>query len=147
MDYCCVKCLVCHQTCCVKTDIMSLDAKSRRILHELERVGEEILLDQAHIRELDLRRNKNREALRALTKHGEDKTWLCFGNVFLKHTTEKTKEILNNEQQELDTTINKLRDGVKAKVSRVQDLEGKVTRAGFDLVALSKNEVYACIRD
>ncbi|KAL3877922.1 hypothetical protein ACJMK2_035563 [Sinanodonta woodiana] len=64
-------------------------------LTSLEEVAEEILADKQEMIDLDKRRQKTREAVRALQKDKQtQKSWVCFGNTFLKLSTQQTKKLL-----------------------------------------------------
>ncbi|CAG0889491.1 unnamed protein product [Darwinula stevensoni] len=101
-------------------------AQLRNHIKMLEWQAEEILTDKQAIVSLDQRRNKNREALRAL--HGVDDTkrsYVCFGNMFIKLPNKDTVAILKRDQQKLDEEIEQLRNNLKPKVNVLRDLEGK----------------------
>ncbi|XP_046843049.1 p53 and DNA damage-regulated protein 1-like [Xenia sp. Carnegie-2017] len=139
-------------------------------LSEIEELAEEILADKEQVKHLDHRRNTNREALNALKKHKKSddsskKSWLCLGGMFMKYPTTDISDMLMKDQKELDSEIQKIRDCLKAKVSKLHQLEGswpvfqfcqifyphfngivfsgeKVPK-GFDLTALDKDELAA----
>ncbi|XP_070574520.1 p53 and DNA damage-regulated protein 1-like [Ptychodera flava] len=117
-------------------------------LGQVEELAEEILTDKQTVVDLDRKRNKNREAIRALgkvqpTPGKADKTWVCFGNMFLKIPRADAKNLLEKDQKELDTEIDKIRKGLKPKVSKLHDMEGRPDIKGFNLNALSKDELHA----
>ncbi|KAJ8041964.1 p53 and DNA damage-regulated protein 1 [Holothuria leucospilota] len=122
-----------------------------RHLGELEELAEEVLTAKQQIVDLDKKRNQNREALRALqnkrkASSKESKEWVCFGNTFLKLPHCKTEEMLKEDQKQLDTEIEKLRDELKPKVKRLRDMEGLPDVKGFDLKSLTKEEALAIHR-
>ncbi|CAB3985868.1 p53 and DNA damage-regulated 1-like [Paramuricea clavata] len=114
-------------------------------LSEIEELAEEIMADKEQIKNLDHRRNTNREALNALKKcKGEtssNKSWMCLGGMFIKYPTANVSEILSKDQEELDAEIKNVRDGLKIKVSKLHQLEGSKAPKGFDLTALDKEEL------
>ncbi|CDQ94862.1 unnamed protein product [Oncorhynchus mykiss] len=87
----------------------------------------------------------NREALNAL-KHemaSEEKVKVCFGNMFIKFPKAKTKEMIQRDQQQLDKEINNLRQALKDKLNRLNELQGKPELTGYNLSPLSDVEVKA----
>lgn len=112
-----------------------------------EAAAQDVLSDKQQIVELDGKRNKGREALRQLknshsgAKPGEVKSWVCFGNTFMKMDTAACVEMLETDQKTIDSEINSLRDGLKPKVSRLHQLEGRAQVKGFDLKGMNTEEL------
>ena len=72
--------------------------KVKQILLETEAAAQEILIAKEEITALDHRRQKTREAFRAI-KSGErksehEKTWMSIGNVFVKIRKHKAVSLL-----------------------------------------------------
>jgi len=112
-------------------------------LGELEEVAEDVLTDKHQIVDLDRRRNKNREAIRALEKQNggiHDKSWVCIGNMFLKMPTSQTTNLLKEDQKKLDAECENLRLRLRKNVNKLRDLEGKPELQGFDLQPLTQEE-------
>ncbi|XP_035376337.1 p53 and DNA damage-regulated protein 1 isoform X4 [Electrophorus electricus] len=109
-------------------------------LSEVEAAAEDVLADKQQIVDLDARRNRNREALSALRT---DKVKVCFGNMFIKFSSERTKVMIQKDQEQLDREINDLRKRLKAKVNRLNDLQGKPELQGYNLSPLSNEELNA----
>ncbi|XP_033101552.1 p53 and DNA damage-regulated protein 1-like [Anneissia japonica] len=128
---------------------MALDTQTvLRHFSELEELAEDILSDKHQVVELDKKRNKNREALRALAKmqpneksKKEKNVWVCFGNMFVKMPVTTTQQVLSDDQKQLDKGIEELRNGLKPKVARLRDMEGEKEAKGFDLQCLSKSDL------
>ncbi|XP_062842929.1 p53 and DNA damage-regulated protein 1 [Trichomycterus rosablanca] len=119
---------------------------SQRVLDyliEVELAAEDVLSDKQQIVDLDSRRNRNREAMNALRTSSNDKVKVCFGNMFIKFPTENTKAMIQKDQEQLDQEINDLRKQLKAKVNRLNDLQGKPELTGYSLSPLSSDEVKA----
>ncbi|CAG5984499.1 p53 and DNA damage-regulated protein 1 [Menidia menidia] len=125
-----------------------MEADSQRVLEyltEVEEAAEDVLTTKQQIVELDSKRNKNREALNAL-KHDmpdTEKVKVCFGNMFIKFPKSKTSEMIQKDQEQLDKEINDLRKELKAKVNRLNEIEGKPELRGYNLSPLSTDEVKA----
>ncbi|KAM7423286.1 hypothetical protein PAMA_011033 [Pampus argenteus] len=125
-----------------------MDAESQRILEHLagvEEAAEDVLTTKQQIVDLDTKRNKNREALNALKNELSDseKVKVCFGNMFIKFPKSKTREMIQKDQEQLDNEINDLRKGLKAKVNRLNEMQGKPELRGYNLSPLSTDEVKA----
>ncbi|XP_071784800.1 p53 and DNA damage-regulated protein 1-like [Asterias amurensis] len=120
-----------------------------RHLGELEALAEEVLSDKQQIVDLDRTRNGNREAIRSLmnkeqqNKSSQSKSWVCFGEMFVKLPGESAKAILKQDQVKLNSEIDRLRKDLKPKVAKLRDMEGRKEAKGFDLTALSKDELKA----
>ncbi|XP_067361952.1 p53 and DNA damage-regulated protein 1 [Channa argus] len=114
-------------------------------LTEVEEAAEDVLTVKQQIVELDTKRNRNREALNALKTDLSDseKVKVCFGNMFIKFPKSKTREMIHKDQEQLDKEINDLRNGLKAKVNRLNEMQGKPELRGFNLSPLSTDEVKA----
>ncbi|XP_060579007.1 p53 and DNA damage-regulated protein 1-like [Ruditapes philippinarum] len=111
-------------------------------LREMELVAEDILTDRQQIIDLDRKRQKTREAVRVLSKDKKTKKqWVCFGDMFIKFPSDKTKKMLEQDFDKLDTEIGDLRRNLKPKVNKLRDLEMKEDIKGFDLNPLSKEEL------
>ncbi|CAH3153881.1 unnamed protein product [Porites lobata] len=111
---------------------------------ELEELAEEIMEDKHQIVELDKKRNANREAMRALKKgdtKSATKSWVCFGNTFMKLPSSNVQEMLQKDQKNLEEEISKLRKDLKPKVSKLHELEGLPEVKGFDLTALTEDDL------
>jgi len=111
-------------------------------LAELEQAAEDLLADRRQIIDLDARRQKTREATRALLKDkSSTKTWMCVNNVMIKLPKQKVQTLLKSDLEQLDAEINRLRDGLKVKVDKMRDLESKEGIKGFHLAPLTKKEL------
>ena len=65
------------------------------------------------------------------------------GNSFFRVPNRKAIDLLKSDQKELDVSINQLRSDLKVKVNRLREKEGKEELKGFNLQALSREEVSA----
>ncbi|KAL7407294.1 hypothetical protein ABVT39_006361 [Epinephelus coioides] len=125
-----------------------MDAESQRALDyltEVEEAAEDVLTTKQQIVDLDTKRNRNREALNAL-KHeipDSEKVKVCFGNMFIKFPKSKTRDMIQKDQEQLDKEINDLRKGLKAKVNRLNEIQGKPELRGYNLSPLSTDELKA----
>eukprot|EP00057_Strongylocentrotus_purpuratus_P006526 XP_011661000.1 PREDICTED: p53 and DNA damage-regulated protein 1 [Strongylocentrotus purpuratus] len=73
----------------------------------------------------------------------EVKTWVGFGNTFIKLPAKNVKIMLTEDQKKLDEEINELRNGLKPKVAKLREMEGQEEKKGFDLKAMSRDEMKA----
>jgi chaperonin cofactor prefoldin len=113
-------------------------------LIELELTAEEILADRREIIDLDRQRQKMRQAVRELHRDKmSEKTWLCFGNMFIQFPKQRAKQILDTDFSRLDAEITDVRNRLKPKVNKLQDLENKPELRGFHLNPLSQAELNA----
>ncbi|XP_076306005.1 pdrg1 prefoldin-like subunit [Tachypleus tridentatus] len=117
-------------------------------LSEVEEVAEDILADKNQLVDLDRKRNKNREALRALDKEIKadqipKKSLVCFGNMFIKLPKETTKKLITVDNARLEEEVASLRNGLRNKVNKLRELEGKSELSGFSLQPLSREEMCA----
>lgn len=116
-------------------------------LSELELAAQDLLEERQSVVDLDRKRNQTREARTAVRKVIKDKTpldsnktWVCYGNTFIKMKNDCVVQMLDDSHKKLDEDIKSTRDGLKAKLNKVRDVEGKSKAAGFNLTALSKEE-------
>ncbi|KAK7916141.1 hypothetical protein WMY93_011902 [Mugilogobius chulae] len=121
---------------------------SQRVLEfltQVEEAAEDVLTTKQQIVDLDLKRNKNREALNALRHDlsNSEKVKVCFGNVFIKFPTNKTTEMIQKDQEQLDKEINDLHKELKAKVNQLNNIQGKPELRGYSLTSLSSDELKA----
>ena len=100
---------------------------------EIEELAEEVLVDRAQIVDYDKKRNSNREALRAIKKQPQSKHWFCIGNSFIKVSHNHCKNILDKDETFMDEEIKRLHTGLKPKVIKIHELEGRPDVKGFDL--------------
>ncbi|KAG7473172.1 p53 and DNA damage-regulated protein 1 [Solea senegalensis] len=125
-----------------------MDAVSQRVLQyltEVEEAAEDVLTSKQQIVDLDSKRNRNREALNALKTEIPDseKVKVCFGNMFIKFPKSKTKEMIEKDQEQLEKEINDVRKGLKAKVNRLNEMQGNPELRGYNLCPLSTDELKA----
>ncbi|KAM6928394.1 p53 and DNA damage-regulated protein 1 [Xenentodon cancila] len=125
-----------------------MDAESQRVLEfltEIEEAAEDVFSSRQQIVDLDTKRNRNREALNALKHEMSDseKVKVCFGNMFITFPKSQTREMIQKDQEQLDKEINDLRKGLKAKVNRLNDMQGKPELRGYNLSPLSSDEIKA----
>jgi len=66
---------------------------------------------------------------------------MCFGSTFIKLPNALCTDILNRTHDSLDEEIGRCRDGMKGKLNHLREVEGKSAAAGFDLHALSNDEL------
>ncbi|XP_065300402.1 p53 and DNA damage-regulated protein 1-like isoform X2 [Dermacentor albipictus] len=120
-------------------------ARVKQYLADIESTAETILADKEQVVELDRRRQKNREALRALQHLEEDvhRPWVCIGNMFMKIPKLRTKELLEQEQEKLEDEIGSLRKKLKKNVQSLREMEGRPEVQGFSLEPLSREEMQA----
>uniref|UniRef100_A0A8C7XJV8 p53 and DNA damage-regulated protein 1 n=1 Tax=Oryzias sinensis TaxID=183150 RepID=A0A8C7XJV8_9TELE len=123
-----------------------MDAGSQRVLDyltEVEEAAEEVITTKQQIVDLDLKRNRNREALNAL-KHelsDSENVKVCFGNMFIEFDKSKTKGMVQKDQEQLDKEINNLRRELKTKFNHLNEIQGKPELRGYRLSALSTEEI------
>ncbi|KAJ0068375.1 hypothetical protein NL108_005958 [Boleophthalmus pectinirostris] len=125
-----------------------MDTDSQRVLEYLTKVeeaAEDVLTTKQQIVDLDLKRNRNREALNALRHDlsSSDKVKVCFGNIFIKFPVNKTTEMIQRDQEQLDKEISDLRKELKVKVNQLNDIQGKPELRGYSLTSLSPDELKA----
>lgn len=117
-------------------------------LTELELAAQDLLEDRQAIVALDRKRNQTREARTAIKNRIKDKnplmdgnkTWMCYGNMFIKMKNETVLTVLDNSYKKLDDEIKVTRDGLKDKLNKVRQIEGKSQAAGFNLQSLTSDE-------
>ncbi|XP_039972251.1 p53 and DNA damage-regulated protein 1 [Xiphias gladius] len=125
-----------------------MDGVSQRVLEyltEVEEGAEDVLTTKQQIVDLDKKRNRNREALNVLKTEMPDseKVKVCFGNMFIKFPKSKTREMIQKDQEQLEKEINNLRKELKAKVSRLNEMQGMPELRGYNLSPLSTDEIKA----
>ncbi|XP_068508558.1 p53 and DNA damage-regulated protein 1 isoform X2 [Syngnathus scovelli] len=121
-----------------------MDWESQRVvdyLTEVEEAAEQVLTTKQQMIDLDMKRNGNREALNALRKMCSDKVKVCFGNTFIKLPKSTAKEMIQKDQDQLDSELNHLRQGLKANVNHLNKTQGKPELRGYNLLPLSTEEM------
>ncbi|KAG8567244.1 hypothetical protein GDO81_013551 [Engystomops pustulosus] len=95
--------------------------------------------------DLDIKRNQNREALRALSTDSfqSGPVTVCFGDMFINLPKDKTKEMIRRDQEKIDEEILNLRSQLKVKVNQLYEVQGKSELKGFNLTPLNPDEVKA----
>ncbi|KAG8567243.1 hypothetical protein GDO81_013551 [Engystomops pustulosus] len=102
-------------------------------LQEVERKAEDVLGDRRQIVDLDIKRNQNREALRALSTDSfqSGPVTVCFGDMFINLPKDKTKEMIRRDQEKIDEEILNLRSQLKVKVNQLYEVQGKYRAGGI----------------
>ncbi|ESN99564.1 hypothetical protein HELRODRAFT_84138 [Helobdella robusta] len=119
---------------------------NERLIEELSRVefaSDEVIGLKHQLVLFDTRRQKTREAYRALLKEPDDGEMVSIWmeNMFIKFTHNKAKEYLEKEMKNLNEEYEKTRTLLKEKVKELQDLEGSGEWKGFRLNPLPEKEL------
>eukprot|EP00088_Acartia_fossae_P035357 TRINITY_DN36423_c0_g1_i1.p1 TRINITY_DN36423_c0_g1~~TRINITY_DN36423_c0_g1_i1.p1 ORF type:complete len:148 (+),score=37.23 TRINITY_DN36423_c0_g1_i1:143-586(+) len=119
-----------------------------RLLEDVELAGDRVLTTRQEIIDLDRKRNSNREAIRGLQrlakehyKGDKSKVWIAAGNTFIKLENETARQMLDKDQKQLDITVNTLRSSLKDRVNELREKEGQDELKGFNLTALTSDEL------
>nr|XP_033819144.1 p53 and DNA damage-regulated protein 1 isoform X1 [Geotrypetes seraphini]XP_033819145.1 p53 and DNA damage-regulated protein 1 isoform X1 [Geotrypetes seraphini]XP_033819146.1 p53 and DNA damage-regulated protein 1 isoform X1 [Geotrypetes seraphini]XP_033819147.1 p53 and DNA damage-regulated protein 1 isoform X1 [Geotrypetes seraphini]XP_033819148.1 p53 and DNA damage-regulated protein 1 isoform X1 [Geotrypetes seraphini]XP_033819149.1 p53 and DNA damage-regulated protein 1 isoform X1 [Geot len=120
-----------------------------QFLQEVEERAEEVLTDKQQIVYLDLKRNQNREALRALQREAAetDMLMVCFGNMFIQFPKTKIRDMIQIDQEYLDEETARLQTELKIKVNFLYEAQGKPELKGFRLTPLRPEEMRAVQQD
>ncbi|XP_061688868.1 p53 and DNA damage-regulated protein 1 [Syngnathoides biaculeatus] len=124
-----------------------MDSKSHGVvefMREVEEAAEDVLTTKQQIVDLDIKRNRNREALCAL-KNGmcSEKVKVCFGHIFVKLPKSKARKMIQRDQQQLDSKLNELHKRLKSNVNHLNETQGKPELSSYNLLPLSTNEMNA----
>lgn len=116
-------------------------------LTALEFAAQDLLEEKQTIVDMNRKQNQTRESRNAVQKviknnlHTDgNKTWVCYGNTFIKMKHHQVVKMLNESHSKLETDIKAGRDSLKVKLNTVRDIEGKSQAAGFDLKAMTRQE-------
>uniref|UniRef100_A0A8D0E2C5 p53 and DNA damage-regulated protein 1 n=1 Tax=Salvator merianae TaxID=96440 RepID=A0A8D0E2C5_SALMN len=115
-----------------------------RYLAEVEALAEEVMAARQQLVDLDQKRNRNREALRALSREidSSDNVMVCFGNLFIQLPATRTTDMLQKDQELLEEEITKLQAELKVKVNRLLEAQGQPELKGYNLKPLSAEEMW-----
>eukprot|EP00240_Pyramimonas_obovata_P011413 CAMPEP_0118925604 /NCGR_PEP_ID=MMETSP1169-20130426/3468_1 /TAXON_ID=36882 /ORGANISM="Pyramimonas obovata, Strain CCMP722" /LENGTH=130 /DNA_ID=CAMNT_0006866951 /DNA_START=195 /DNA_END=587 /DNA_ORIENTATION=+ len=118
--------------------------KLKQGLAEVERVAEDLLAAKEQVVEIDLARNKNREASTALRKlpqssggsfgNAEKGYLLRPGGFFLRVSPDKAQNIINEDQERLEREITETRDKMKKLTRSLEDKGGVPESCGPGLL-------------
>ncbi|ORZ03262.1 hypothetical protein BCR43DRAFT_483023 [Syncephalastrum racemosum] len=122
---------------------MSEDAKElTETLSRREHLAEQVLINKQAVIDNDRQRNRNREGLNQIKKSEDKKMWMHIGDMFIKLPTPTVKQVIEKEQNELTDSIEEARRTMKIKARELEKIEGTNNLAGFDLGAISSQELY-----
>ncbi|XP_064403434.1 p53 and DNA damage-regulated protein 1-like isoform X2 [Halichondria panicea] len=113
----------------------------------VDAVAVDIISDKHQMVDLDAKRNKTREALRQLksthssAKKEASKSWVCFGNTFIKMHTTECVQLLEKDQTLLTSEIDEIQRGLKPKVAELNKMEGRAELKGFELKGMNIEEM------
>ncbi|KAI8991607.1 p53 and DNA damage-regulated protein 1-like protein [Mycotypha africana] len=125
----------------------SVAAQIEQALALKEHLAEEILINKQAIIDFDRKRNSNREALTQLKRIPEEKkVWTFFGDMFIKLPSEKTRTLIQKDQELLDEKVDKARSVMKENAMELQKMEGKNDIHGFSLKGLTATDLYNNIK-
>lgn len=112
-------------------------------MQKSEVLGEKALRDKEELVQMDRIRNKNREALNALKRVPEkESVYLCVGNMFLKQRCSAAKKLVQDDQNQVNEHIEKLRQQLKNNVQQIQEMEDKGEQfSKFNLNPLTRDEM------
>lgn len=112
-------------------------------MQKSEVLGEKALRDKEELVQMDRIRNKNREALNALKRVPEkESVYLCVGNMFLKQRCSSAKKLVQDDQNQVNEHIEKLRQQLKNNVQQIQEMEDKGEQfSKFNLNPLTRDEM------
>ena len=110
-------------------------------MKQMELLAEDILADKRKMIELDRRRQKNREALRALKNtDGVSRVWCVHGSSFVRTDRNVAEVSIAMEQAEIENELDVVRKHIKKTMQELRLLEGNKGIQDFDLKPLSKEE-------
>ena len=92
----------------------------------IEKLAEEVLTEEQLVIDSDLRRNQNREALRALQKKkikATENVWFFGADNFVRMDCASAKALLKEHQEILDKEIDATRDRMKHKMVELAALQ------------------------
>jgi len=118
-----------------------------KLLTKIELTADDIIDTKQQIVNFDAKRHKAREALSRLRDLKESKpnlvkkNWVCLGDMFIRLDHNSTRNLIFDEQYQLDQGIEKLRDELSEKVNKLRELEGKPAITAFGLKPLNKEEI------
>jgi len=118
-----------------------MDPQTDKIMKDfldLEKAAEDLLTDKQTLIDLDRRRNNNRVCIRQLGKISEKKVHLVMGNTFFRLETKEAQAVVEKDQVETEAKVEKLRNGMKEKMEKVYNVEGRPMLRGFDLKPLNE---------
>ncbi|UJR25908.1 hypothetical protein I4U23_007256 [Adineta vaga] len=113
-----------------------------KYLEEIEALAENVLAERREIIELNKRRDKLREASRAIHKQTPNiKTnWMCLNNNFLAIPTKDCKRLIDRDFDQINLEINQAEKKLKENIKKLYDAEKKPEIRGFNLKSLSREE-------
>lgn len=121
-----------------------------KLLASIELLADNVIDTKQQIINLDARRHKTREASAKLREYQsarsgipQKKHWVCIGDMFIKLNTNQTRNLILDDQYHLDEGVEKLREELKERVIKLNELEGKPEVKGFTLKPLKKEEILA----
>lgn len=119
-----------------------------KLLTKIELTADDIIDTKQQIINLDARRHKTREASNCLkelqTRHKNNPSkrhWVCVGDMFIRLNANDTRNLIVDDQYQIDEGVEKLRDELKVKVDKLRQLEGRPELTGFHLKPLKKEEI------
>lgn len=119
-----------------------------KLLTKIELTADDIIDTKQQIINLDARRHKTREAsnrlkeLQTRYKNNPSKRhWVCVGDMFIRLNANETRNLIVDDQYQIDEGVEKLRDELKVKVDKLRELEGEPELTGFHLKPLKKEEI------
>ena len=115
------------------------------VIKQMELLAEDILADKQKMVELDKRRQKNREAWRALKKSDRNesaatRTWCVHGSSFVRTDIRVAVAAISAEQSEIETELEVVRKRMKRTMQELSLLEGRKGIESFDLKPLNRDE-------
>lgn len=120
------------------------------LLAKVELAADDIVDTKQQIVNLDARRHKTREALNCLKDLQANKknksskqNWVCIGDMFIRLDANETRNLIFDDQYQLNQATEKLREELRVKVDKLRELEGKPELTGFHLKPLKKEEIAA----
>ncbi|CAF1437388.1 unnamed protein product [Rotaria sordida] len=113
-----------------------------KYLEEIESLAENVLAERREIIELNKRRDKLREASRAIHKQPTNikMTWMCLNNNFLAIPTKDCKRLIDRDFDQMNLEINQAEKKLKENIKILYDAEKKPEIRGFHLKSLSREE-------
>lgn len=130
-----------------------MNTEQKRILEhleQLEEVGELIMAKNQECVELDKARQRMREAVHAMRvpaspnkmdRKSSDTQWVCLSDQMFKLPREKIMKAFDADLKTYGAEIQRLKSQQKEDVNWLRELEGKESLKGFDLIALSNDDI------
>ncbi|CAO3632455.1 unnamed protein product [Mucor hiemalis] len=101
-----------------------------------------MIINKQAIQDFERKKKSNNDALEQVEQSHDKKTWTFFGDMFIKLPTDKTKELIEKDQNSLNERIETAKETIKSNTNELEKMSSRRDLHGFNLGGVTATDLY-----